>query len=164
MEKKKTPPAKYLVRAVKYFFYFFILLTLIIAALKVLGLAKGGPAVLFRDGWTSVGQIAVLFAFVAALYPKMGFVYREVTVQKEDAALWEDVARVMDLRGYRLEHREDGRATFRLRSRLNAATRMLEDRITLTRTDEGIGLEGPAKDVVRIIGALEMRLRSEETE
>ncbi len=164
MEKNASSRTKYLVRAVKYFFYFCTLLALILAGLLATGLAKGGPSELFRDGWTSVGQIAVLFAFVAAIYPKMGFSHKELAVAEDDAALRKGIAEVMEMRGYRPEHDGDGRMTFRLRSRLNAVTRMLEDRITVTRTPDGIDLEGPTKDVLRVLSALQMRFRPEETE
>jgi hypothetical protein len=49
--------------------------------------------------------------------------------------------------------------TFRLRSKVSAIFKMLEDRITLTRTEGGFAAEGLTKEVVRIAGALEYRFR-----
>ena len=39
--------------------------------------------------------------------------------------------------------------------------RMLEDRVTFTRTATGFELEGPTKDLVRIVSALEYKFRPE---
>ena len=50
---------------------------------------------------------------------------------------------------------------FRLRSPVMRLFRMLEDRVTLTRTATGFELEGPVKDLVRIVSALEYRFRPE---
>jgi hypothetical protein len=38
---------------------------------------------------------------------------------------------------------------------------MLEDRITMAVSPAGVELEGLTKDVVRVIGSLEMRLRKD---
>ena len=56
---------------------------------------------------------------------------------------------------------KDGILSFRLRNTLNAVSRMLEDRITMAVSPAGVELEGLTKDVVRVIGSLEMRLRKD---
>ncbi len=162
MKREPLSGNRYLIRAVKYFFYFAAIFALVLAILLLTGLAKGSPSELFRDGWRSVGQIAVLFAFVAALYPKLGFVRRYVSGNGQDEEqLRRIVLDVMEGRGYRLEREADGILSFRLRNTLNAVSRMLEDRITMAVSPAGVELEGLTKDVVRVIGSLEMRLRKD---
>ena len=51
--------------------------------------------------------------------------------------------------------------TFRNRSILNRITRMMEDRITFTRTLGGFELEGLRKDTIRVIYGLENALRNQ---
>lgn len=66
----------------------------------------------------------------------------------------------MENRGYRLESEKGENMTFRNRSLLNRITRMMEDRITFTRTLGGFELEGLRKDTIRVIYGLENALRN----
>ena len=66
----------------------------------------------------------------------------------------------MENRGYRLESENGENMTFRNRSLLNRITRMMEDRITFTRTLGGFELEGLRKDTIRVIYGLENALRN----
>ena len=66
----------------------------------------------------------------------------------------------MENRGYRLESENGENMTFRNRSILNRITRMMEDRITFTRTLGGFELEGLRKDTIRVIYGLENALRN----
>jgi len=155
---------KYLVRAVKYFFYFSILVALIITALVLIGFVEGGIDSIFRDGYSAIWQIAVLFALVAAIYPKLGFIEKQAEIRGEYSEIRDKVVEYMDMRGYSLESEEGENMTFRLRSKLNALTRMFEDRITMTRCLGGFGVEGLTKDVIRVISGLEYAFREEEEE
>ena len=60
------------------------------------------------------------------------------------------------------EKEEGENLSFRNRSFLNRLSRMLEDRITLTRTLGGFEVEGLRKDTIRIIYGLENALRKTE--
>ena len=64
---------KYFIRSVKYFFYYILILIVIMAVLVAAGLVEPDPATMFRNGFKSLGQILLLFAAVAAIYPKVGF-------------------------------------------------------------------------------------------
>ena len=66
----------------------------------------------------------------------------------------------MENRGYKLESEKGENMTFRNRSILNRITRMMEDRITFTRTLGGFELEGLRKDTIRVIYGLENALRN----
>ena len=150
---------KYLVRAVKYFFWFSILFVIIMVVLVLLGFSGGSPDQLFRDGWKSVGYIALLFAAVAAFYPRFGFITKDLIIPGEYSDVRDGIVEVMESKGYYLESEEGGNMTFRLRSKVSAVLKMLEDRITLTKTAGGFAAEGLTKEVVRIAGALEYRFR-----
>ena len=65
----------------------------------------------------------------------------------------------MEERGYTLESENDGTMTFRSRSVLNRIFRLGEDRVTVTKTLGGFEVEGLARDIVRIVFALEYKLR-----
>lgn len=155
---------RYLIRAVKYFFYFAIILTLILGILMLIGFVEPDPDQLFRNGTKSLWQIGILFAVVAAVYPKFGFVARSVMIPGEYAKIRPKIVSYMENRGYRLESEEGEDLSFRLRSKVNALTRMLEDRITLKREFGGFQVEGLTKDVVRVIHGLEYAFHNEETE
>ena len=152
---------KYLVRAVKYFLYFCLLLVIILAALILLGLAEADPATLFRNGYDSYWQIALMFAALAAAYPYFGFMKKEVTIPGEYGAIRDGVVGVMQERGYELEREEGEDLFFRLRSRAARISRMWEDRVSVTRRLGGFTLEGPRKDLVRLSYALESRFQGE---
>lgn len=154
---------KYIARAIKYFFYYTIILAVIMAALVLFDLVEADPAVMFRQGWKSIGEILLLFGTVAAIYPKFGFTRRTADVPGEYSQVRQGVIDYMENRGYRLENEDGlGTMTFRLRSKASAVTRMLEDRITMTHNLEGFEIEGLTKDVVRIVGGLEYKFRVED--
>ena len=154
---------KYLVRAIKYFFYFAIILAVILGVLVLIGFVEPHPEQLLRNGWKSLWQIAALFAVVSAVYPRFGFVRRSLMIPGEYSELRTGIIDYMESRGYRLDREEGENLTFRLRSTFNALTRMLEDRITLTRSFGGFEVEGITKDVVRVIYGLENRFRKEDS-
>jgi len=53
--------------------------------------------------------------------------------------------------------------TFRSKSLANRIFRMGEDRITITKSLGGFEVEGLSRDIVRIVFALEYKLRDPET-
>ena len=150
---------KYFIRAVKYFFYFTILFVVIMAALVFIGVVKADVSLMFRDGYKSLWQIALLFAFVSAFYPRFGFIKRSVILKGEYSDLRGGIIEYMEMRGYRLESEDGENMTFRLRSKFSALFKMFEDRITMARELGGFEVEGLTKEVVRIVGGLEYKFR-----
>ena len=148
---------KYFIRAVKYFFYLAIILVLVIYVLILLKLVGSDPATLFRNGTDSFWQIGIMLALFAAVYPRFGFSSRDARIPGSFDEIKDGVREYMDMRGYKLERTEGESMTYRLRSPLNRLTRMLEDRITLSRTIDGFSVEGPTKDIVRIATGLESK-------
>lgn len=148
---------KYVVRAIKHFFCFVVLLTVIMGIFILAGLVEPAPESLFRDGWNSVLQILGLFALVSAVYPKIAYATRTATVPGETSETRNGIVSLMEERGYVLEKTEGENMSFRLSSPLGRFRRLWEDRVTFIRTIDGYALEGPNKDIVRLVNALEMK-------
>lgn len=151
---------KYIIRAVKYFFYFSFLLVIILAILSLAHVIDGNVETMFRDGYNSIVQIALMFAAVSAVYPVFGFVRKDTVIPGEYAEIRDGIIKFMENRGYRLEKEDGENLTFRNRSVLNRLSRMCEDRITFTRTLGGFSVEGLRKDTIRLIYGLENAFRN----
>ena len=149
---------KYLIRSVKYFIYFSLICTLIVTALVLIGAVEGDINSIFAEGYRSIGKIAIFFAVVAAVYPKVSFITRRTDTDRDWKDICENVAEYMMERGYELESRSDEVIIFRLRSSAGRLKRMYEDRITMTRTAGGYLIDGHRKDVMRIAMGLENTL------
>lgn len=146
---------KYFVRAVKYFFYFVILCSAIIAGLVLIGAVERDINSIFEDGYASLWKIAIFFALVAAVYPKVGFIVREVAVDKPLAEIRNRTLSYFRERGYELEQEDGQTLSFRLRSLAGRLPKMCEDRLTLRRCEGGYTLEGLRKDAMRYTSGLE---------
>lgn len=152
---------KYIVRSIKYFAYLAIILCIFIVLLSVFGVVGTNLNDIFKDGADSLWKIAIIIAVFAAIYPYLGFGTRKAFVPGSYAEIRDTLMDVMHQRGYVLESEEGENPTFRLASPVLRVTRMLEDRVTFTKTLSGFDIEGPVKDLVRIVGALESRYRQE---
>ena len=152
---------KYLVRAIKYFAYLAIILCVFLFLLSVFGLIGNSLDEIFKDGSQSLLKIGCILVIFAAIYPKMGFTTRKVFIPGAYGEIREGVVDVMHDRGYVLEVEEGEDLKFRIQSPVTRVFRMFEDRITFTRTATGFDLEGPAKDLVRVVSALEYKFRQE---
>ena len=160
---------KYLVRVVKYFIYLSVILSLFIIVLIALDMVGTSLDDIFKNGAKSLWQVAGIIAVFAAAYPAMGFVRRGAIIPGSYRDTRDGVIAVMHDRGYVLESENaevPGQEclTFRKRSPLLRLTRMFEDRITMVKDISGYRLEGPSKDLARIIGALEFRFRTPEAD
>lgn len=149
---------KYFIRAVKYFFYFAFLTTVIVLVLVATGLASGDINELFEGGYNALWKMAIFFAIVGAVYPKLGFISRKMYVSKDKDQIRAEVVEYMSERMYGFESETPDSITFRYRGALGRLTRMYEDRIVLTRTEDGYTMEGLRKDVMRLATGLEYRL------
>lgn len=152
---------KYIIRAVKYFIWFILILTIVMLIMAVLGLVEPDPNLMFREGWKSIWQIAILFGIVAALYPMLGFRKQEAIVPGEYPQVRDEVVSYMESRGYELETEENQIMTFRLHSKVSRIAKMLEDRVTFIKVPEGFEVEGLRKDIIRLISGLEYKLNNE---
>lgn len=149
---------KYAVRAVKYFFYYWILLALIVGILMALKLVDTDIENVFEHGYNSLWQIAILFAVMGALYPKLGFGKMVLAADGTLAERKSEIISYMNSRFYVLEKQEDGVLVFHRTNPVQRATRMFEDSVTVSQTLEGIELEGLRKDIVILKNGLETKL------
>ena len=149
---------KYFIRAVKYFFYFAFLTTAIVLVLVATGMASSDINELFEGGYNALWKMAIFFAIVGAVYPKLGFISRKIYVQKNKDEIRDAAVEYMSERSYGFESETPDSMTFRYRGTIGRLTRMYEDRIILTRTEDGYIMEGLRKDVMRLATGLEYRL------
>lgn len=141
---------RYLIRAIKYFFYFSLLTTIIIFALVLIGAVEGNIDSIFRGGYDALWKIAIFFALVAAIYPKLGFITREVPVDKDWEEIRDQAIAFFKERRYDIESETPQAVTFRIRGVTGKISKMYEDRITVTRRPGGYDIEGLRKDVLRL--------------
>jgi hypothetical protein len=149
---------KYFIRAVKYFFYFAFLTTAIVLVLVATGMASSNIDELFEGGYNALWKMAIFFAVVGAVYPKLGFISRKMYIQKGKDEIRDAAVEYMSERSYGFESETPDSITFRYRGTLGRLTRMYEDRIVLTRTEDGYIMEGLRKDVMKLATGLEYRL------
>lgn len=155
---------KYIVRACKYFVTVSLTLALVLGVLMLIGAVSTDINVLFKEGWKSLGWIALMFALVSLVYPRFGYASRGLAVPGSDDELRPGILDYMQRRGYVLESEEEGKLCFRRRTVVDRLARSFEDRITLTRNIGGFDIEGPNRDVVRILYGLEHALKQHTEE
>ena len=151
---------KYLLRAIKYLIWFALVFAVLLAILRFSGTAGDSVEEMFRGGYKSLLQIAVIFAVLAAVYPLTGFRKVYAVIPGEFKDIRDGIVDYMASKGYGLEteNRED--MSFRLRSKAAAVAKMWEDRITFTRQEGGYDIEGLRRDVVRFARGLEYKFRN----
>ncbi len=145
---------KYLVRSLKYFVQLAVILALVIAILVVARVVPGDISQIFRNGYDSLWQIAIIMAVFAAVYPRFGYASREAVLPGSDEEVKPLLDKVMSAHGYKQEERSDGKLSYRKASAGDRLLRLWEDRISVDRFVSGYTLEGYNKDVVRLINAL----------
>lgn len=153
---------KYLIRCVKYFFYFSIICSLLIIGLVAFGFVEGNIDAIFEDGYNSIWKIAVFFVLVASVYPKLGFITREVASDKAWKEVRDTIVKYMGEHRYVIESETPEVVTFRVKGFISKLTKMYEDRITLTKTPTGWNVEGLRKDAFRLASGIENRLNAPE--
>ncbi len=125
---------KYIVRALKYYVFLLVLIALVILLLALVGFADlSNIHTLFRNGYTAVWEIALIFLAVALIYPKLGFGNRDFNMRARN---WDEARTNMMIalgdRGYKLETENGNTFTFRKKWFVNKLAKFLEDRITIT--------------------------------
>jgi len=163
---------RYFIRAVKYFLHLAVLVTALMAILIAIGMVPADIGQIFTGGWVSVAEIAALFLVFAGIYPKIGYARRTISLSGD----WEEVCGM--LRSYMSERgdyvEEEGksrsksgdslRICFRARKLSTRIARTWEDRLTFTPTLGGVEIEGPTKDVAKMVSAIEYRYREDNAD
>ncbi len=156
---------KYIFRVLKYFVFITVVMALILLVLALAGVVEKDITQMFRNGWNSVWQIALMFLAVSAVYPRFGFCKRGVVIPGSYDEIRPGIVHYMAGRGYEVEKEEGEDLTFRLKSPLQRFLKLLfEDRITFTRDRAGFYVEGRTKDVVRIVSGLEALFNGSRTD
>ena len=145
---------KYTIRAIKYFFYFAFFATAIILALVFIGIVEADINAIFEHGYDDLWKIAAFFGVVAAVYPNLAFITRQVSIDGERDTINEDIRTFMRERRYDLESEDAEGMTFRFHSLAGKLSKMFEDRITIKWNEEGYTIEGLRKDVLRLAAGL----------
>lgn len=146
---------KYTIRAIKYFFYFAFFATAIILALVFIGIVEADINAIFEHGYDDLWKIALFFGAVAAVYPNVAFINRQVTVDGERNTVKEDIKRFLEDRHYDLESEDAEGMTFRIHGLAGKLSKMYEDRITIRWNSDGFTMEGLRKDILRLATGLE---------
>ena len=153
---------KYLIRFVKYLIYFASLTTAIILALVFIGAVEGNIEAIFEEGYDSLWKMALFFVAVAAVYPSLAFIKRDIPASGEFAELKGEIIEFMKERRYELESNNGSILTFRIKGVAGKLAKMYEDRIIISATLGGIQMEGLRKDIIRLSTGLASRLGQQE--
>lgn len=153
---------KYIIRAVKYFFYFAIVTTAIVTVLIFIGAVENNINAIFEGGYNALWKMAIFFAAVAAVYPSLAFIKRDITINGGFEAHKDDIIDYMKERRYELETSTENGLSFRIKGVAGKLAKMNEDRITITPTLEGAQIEGLRKDIIRFAMGLESRLNQQQ--
>ena len=146
---------KYIIRAIKYFFYFAFFATAIILALVFIGIVEADINAIFEHGYNDLWKIAAFFGIVAAVYPTVAFINRQISTDGERNTIKEDIRSFMLERHYELESEDAEGMTFRIRGIAGRLLKMNEDRITIRWNADGFTMEGLRKDILRLAAGLE---------
>jgi hypothetical protein len=146
---------KYIIRAIKYFFYFAFFATAIILALVFIGIVEADINAIFEHGYEDLWKIAAFFGIVAAVYPNLAFITRQINIEGEKNTIKEDIKTFMRERRYDLESEDSEGMTFRVHGIAGKLSKMYEDRITIRWNAEGFTMEGLRKDLLRLAAGLE---------
>lgn len=149
---------RYLVRSVKYFFYFAFLTSALVYILVIIGAVEGNIESIFEGGYTALWKMALFFAAVAAVYPSLAFIKRDITIGGGFEAHKDEIIDYMKERRYELETSTENGLSFRIKGIAGKLSKMNEDRIIITPTLEGAQMEGLRKDIIRLAMGLEAKL------
>ena len=149
---------KYFVRFIKYLLYIIILFSVFISILVLLGIAEGNIETMFKNGYTSLWQMGIVFLVYAIIYPLIGYTKKEVLVSPELSNLQDKITENMENNRYKKVMDKDGTMEFRLKSPITKLSRMYEDKIKISITSGSIIIDGLRKDVIRISSRLEYLL------
>lgn len=153
---------KYIIRALKYFVFITVVMALILSVLSLAGVVPKGIDAMFRNGWNSVWQIALMFLAVSAIYPRFGFCKRGLVLRGSYGDIRPGLVRFMAEHGYEVGKEEGENLSFRRKGFFPRLVKLLfEDRITFERDRAGFYVEGRTKDVVRIVSGLEHLFRGD---
>ena len=161
---------KYIVRVIKYFVYITMVMALILAVLAALGLISTDVNVMFREGWTSVWKILLMFFVVSLVYPRFGYTRRSVNIPGSYDQIRDGVVGYMEEHGYKLSREEGENLTFTRKPLFKnqfVRIRGLEffnEPVVFERDFGGFTIDGATRKVARLASGLEFKFRNPEGE
>jgi len=153
---------KYVFRAIRYFLFISILFVLILATLMLTKILDSNIEELFRNGYDSIWQIEILFFIVSFAYPKMGYIKKGAIVPGEYSQIRGQIVNFMKERDYELVSEENENLIFRPGKAYSRIFSKTDSTVSFTRELPGFYVEGAAKDVMRLVSALESRFNRPE--
>jgi len=154
---------QYFIRALKYLVYFAIIFFLMVGIIYLFSSQKAAGlsfADLFKEG--SLPKIALFFVAVSAIYPALSFQKKQLYLNGDFTKYAEMIDEVMKSLDYVREKKEDGSVTYIKQGAYARLSRMYEDRVTFTTADNPVIVEGYRKDLLRILSAINYRVRQED--
>lgn len=149
---------KYAIRAIKYFIYFSVLLVIVIFVLVQIKMVPADIQEIFRNGYDSIWQIALMFAGLSAVYPMFGYAKKSAAATGSIQERKAEIRQYMEDRGYTLASEEEGVLKFQRRNLFQRIFRMLEDTVTITQELGGFEFEGLRRDIVILAIGLETKI------
>ena len=156
---------RYLIRSLKYLVYFAVIFFLIVGIVFLFSSQKAAGLSfvdLFKEG--SLPKIALFFVLVSAIYPKLSFYKKELYLNGDFTKYAEIIDDIMKKLDYVPEKQEAGCVTYIKNSTYARLTRMFEDRVTFETADTPVKVEGYRKDLLRILSAINYRVKQENRE
>ena len=156
---------RYLIRSLKYLVYFAVIFFLIVGIVYLFSSQKAAGLSfvdLFKEG--SLPKIALFFVLVSAIYPKLSFYKKELYLNGDFTKYAEIIDDIMKKLDYVPEKQEAGCVTYIKNSTYARLTRMFEDRVTFETADTPVKVEGYRKDLLRILSAINYRVKQENRE
>ena len=152
---------QYLIRAIKYLF--FILVTFSLATLIMYIFSKSDGLKftdLFQEG--SVLKMSLFFISVAAVYPLVGYLKKEVHLNGDFSEVKDEVKNIFDRGEFILTKDENNILHFRAKNLLTRTMRIFEDEIIVDYSNNPIVLEGLRKDVFRFSKSIEYFVQKDD--
>lgn len=159
---------KYLLRSVKYFISFSALFFLVVVVLVLttegatLSSVFAPETGMFKEG--SLPKIIALFIAVAAFYPFLSYVKKEVFITGTYEENEETIQKVFENYGYELICQDSMTATYRIRSKFTRFMRMYEDAVIITKGESPLILSGYRRDIFKLASGIQYAALKETEE
>lgn len=158
---------KYLFRSLKWLLWFVVIFALIILVLILVNpsdnftfqnlFTEGG---MFKEG--SQFKLLAFFIVAAAIYPALTYVKKEVFVDGSYEKCKDKIFQGFTEQGYVFISEDSEKALFRKSSPLVRFMRNYEDKVTITKGESPLIMEGIRKDIIRVASAIEFATRTPE--
>lgn len=165
-----NPKAKRVIRSVKYFFIFIVLVSIFVCILVLLtpnhtyehifATSPEDTRALFKYG--SWWQMLVIFALIAAIYPGLTFVKKEVMIEGDFEDYRDKIMKEFEQAGYVKTDEDEEKLTFRIKNKFTRFMRAYEDTVTITKGEAPLILSGNRKDILRLASRIEYALRQDD--